>query len=64
MIAIVHHPAWLNNNLRLRLPEEVKAVVESWTSPVRYVADYIKFEGFDYLDLEFNYDPSECSMLS
>ncbi|GFZ43380.1 hypothetical protein JCM24511_01100 [Saitozyma sp. JCM 24511] len=58
MVAMVHSPAWLGNKIRLKLPENVRPIIESFKSPIRYSAEYVDPEGFDHLSLAFNYDPS------
>jgi hypothetical protein len=57
MVAMVHSPAWLGNKIRLKLPENVRPMIESFKSPIRYSAEYVDPEGFDHLSLAFNYDP-------
>lgn len=57
MVAMVHSPAWLGNKIRLKLPENVRPMIESFKSPIRYSAEYVDPKGFDHLSLEFNYDP-------
>jgi hypothetical protein len=60
-----YSPAWMNNQVRLCLPQEAQPVIGSYRWNVDIPADFMPAaEGrFDYLSLGFNYDLCEPAFM-
>lgn len=64
-ITMSYSPAWMNNQVRLCLPQEAQPVIGSYRWNVDIPADFMPAaEGrFDYLSLGFNYDLCEPAFM-